>query len=101
MAFVLFADQESLKQALEFNGQEYNGRTIRVNRADEKPPKRDGGNFRGNDRGRGGNFRGGRGGNRGGRGGNFRGNSNGGGFRNNGFGTQSAAPSNTKVVFDD
>jgi len=102
-AFVLFTDEESLQKALEFNGQEFNGRYLRVNKADEKPPKRgnDGGfrGGRGNDRGGRGGFRGGRGGNRGGRGGNFRGNS--GGFRSNGFGAQNSAPSNTKVVFDD
>ena len=86
--FVEMPDEEEAKKAIEeLNNAEVEGRTIVVNKAEEKKEgssRPAGGGFRGGDRGgfRGGNSGGGfRGGDRGG----FRGGNSGGGFNKGGF----------------
>ena len=75
--FVTFADPEDAKMAAdEMNGQDLDGRRLRVNAADSPPPRRGGGNGH---RSGGGGYRGGGGGRRGGGGGGYGGGGYGGG----------------------
>ncbi len=69
--FVTFADSSSAQSAIaEMNGTDFEGRTIKVNEAEDKPRGGGfGGGFGGGDRGGGGGGRGGPGGRRGGGGG--------------------------------
>jgi len=72
--FVTFSNDEGATKAItEMNGAELDGRTIKVNEAEDKPPRSGGGGGGGGGRGGygggGGGGRGGRGGGRGGRGG--------------------------------
>ena len=67
-AFVTFSSREAGEAVIEaLDGQDYNGRTLRVSEAEER--SRGGGGGRGGHGGHGGNRGGGRGGNRGNRGG--------------------------------
>ena len=75
-AFITFNTVEDAEKALEQNGQEYEGRSLRVNVAKERTDRNGGGGGRGGSRGGGG-------GRRGGYGGDSHGGSGGGGGRNN------------------
>jgi cold-inducible RNA-binding protein len=68
--FVTFSNDEGATKAItEMNGTELDGRTIKVNEAEDKPPRSGGGGGGGRGGYGGGGGRGGRGGGRGGRGG--------------------------------
>lgn len=75
--FITYASEQEASQALSMNGKDLDGRTLRVNVAEERTGERSGGGGRGGfGGGRGGDrggFGGGRGGDRGGFGGNDRG----------------------------
>lgn len=115
--YIEFESGDAAQAAMsEMNGKEINGRQVRLDFAEARPPREFG--DRGNDRGgfrggRGGSFGGGRGGFRGGRGGSFGGNDRGGfrggrggsrGGRGGSFGGNPRANPNArceKINFDD
>jgi cold-inducible RNA-binding protein len=44
-AFITFATSEAMESSLEKNGEDFDGRPLRVNQAEERKPRNDKGNF--------------------------------------------------------